>query len=160
MEFFHLVYQTLRDISPDSINHLAQEIGPALYVLLFGILFAETGLVVTPFLPGDSLLFAVGAVAAAPGSPVNLALTAALLCAAAVLGDAVNYFVGYRIGPPRLLARGFLALEQEASERGAAVLRPTWRQDDHPGAVRADHSHVRAVRRRDRPDELRALRAL
>jgi membrane-associated protein len=70
-----------------------------MYVVLFGIIFAETGLVVTPFLPGDSLLFAVGAVAASAGSPINLALTSCLLVVAAVLGDAVNYWIGYRIGP-------------------------------------------------------------
>src|SRR5262249_55911688 len=67
--------------------------------LLFGIIFAETGLVVTPFLPGDSLLFAVGAVAASPGSPVNLPLVCALLIVAAILGDAVNYAIGYYVGP-------------------------------------------------------------
>jgi membrane-associated protein len=66
---------------------------------LFGIIFAETGLVVTPFLPGDSLLFAVGAVAAHPQSPIRLDLIAVLLIIAAVTGDAVNYFLGYKIGP-------------------------------------------------------------
>jgi membrane-associated protein len=66
---------------------------------LFAIVFAETGLVVTPFLPGDSLLFAVGAVAAGTDSPISLPLIGFLLVVAAVLGDAVNYWVGYRIGP-------------------------------------------------------------
>src|SRR4029079_15669283 len=70
-----------------------------LYVLLFAIVFAETGLVVTPFLPGDSLLFAVGAVAATPGSPVSFWLVAVLLIAAAVIGDAVNYAAAYVLGP-------------------------------------------------------------
>jgi membrane-associated protein len=55
-------------------------------------------LVVTPFLPGDSLLFALGALATRPGSPINLPLVSALLSVAAVLGDAVNYSVGYRVG--------------------------------------------------------------
>ena len=68
-------------------------------MVLFLIIFAETGLVVTPFLPGDSLLFAVGAVAAHPGSPIQLGLIAVLLVVAAVLGDAVNYLIGYRLGP-------------------------------------------------------------
>ena len=57
----------LLHLNPESINTLAHQVGPWLYVLLFGIIFAETGLVVTPFLPGDSLLFAVGAVAASSG---------------------------------------------------------------------------------------------
>ena len=90
---------TLIHLSPDSVNSFAHAAGPWLYVVLFAIVFAETGLVVTPFLPGDSLLFAIGAVAAYPDSPINLPLTAGLLIAAAVIGDAVNYFIGYRLGP-------------------------------------------------------------
>jgi membrane-associated protein len=54
---------------------------------------------VTPFLPGDSLLFAVGALASIPGSPLDLPLIILVLCIAAVLGDAVNYTIGYRVGP-------------------------------------------------------------
>jgi len=72
--------------------------GPGLYVLLFVIVFCETGLVVTPFLPGDSLLFALGALAS-QGHNVNLLLAAVTLCLAANCGDAVNYFMGYRLGP-------------------------------------------------------------
>lgn len=89
----------LLHLNPESINTLAQQVGPLLYVLLFGIIFAETGLVVTPFLPGDSLLFAVGAVAATPGSPINFPLVCVLLIVAAVVGDAVNYVIGYYLGP-------------------------------------------------------------
>ena len=70
-----------------------------LYVVLFIILFCETGLVVTPFLPGDSLLFAVGALASIDGSPLSLPLLLGLLTVAAVLGDAVNYAIGARVGP-------------------------------------------------------------
>ncbi len=73
--------------------------GGWLYLLLFVVIFAETGLVVTPFLPGDSLLFAVGALTALHGSPLNLYLVIGLLIVAAVLGDAVNYSVGLRVGP-------------------------------------------------------------
>lgn len=82
-------------------QHLAEwsaRMGGWLYVLLFGIIFAETGLVVTPFLPGDSLLFAVGALTAVDGSPLSLGPVIILLIIAGVLGDATNYSIGYRLG--------------------------------------------------------------
>ncbi|MCC6746799.1 MAG: DedA family protein [Deltaproteobacteria bacterium] len=95
-----------------------------LYVLLFVVIFAETGLVVTPFLPGDSLLFAVGAVCSLPGSPVKVYWIIPLLILAGVLGDAVNYAIGYRIGPKifhkeksRLLNKKHLLRAQEFYER-------------------------------------------
>jgi membrane-associated protein len=99
MDFLRQVVDTLIHLSPDSMNQLAESAGPWLYVVLFAIIFAETGLVATPFLPGDSLLFAVGAVAASSNSPINLWLTTLLLVIAAILGDAVNYMIGYYIGP-------------------------------------------------------------
>ena len=99
MTFLHQLWQTLWDLSPETMNAFAQTTGPWLYVVLVAIIFAETGLVATPFLPGDSLLFAVGAVAAHPDSPISLPMTAGLLIVAAVLGDAVNYAIGYRLGP-------------------------------------------------------------
>jgi membrane-associated protein len=73
------------------------EHGKKVYALLFAIIFAETGLVVTPFLPGDSLLFAAGAIAATGG--LNVYVTMLVLWVASVLGDAVNYSVGHYIGP-------------------------------------------------------------
>ena len=81
------------------LNELATNLGPWLYVLLFAIIFAETGLVVTPFLPGDSLLFAIGALAAIAGSPIDVTWVILLLIFAAILGDAVNYAIGLRVGP-------------------------------------------------------------
>ena len=81
------------------LNEWAATLGPWLYVVLFLIVFCETGLVVTPFLPGDSLLFAVGALASLEGSPIELPQTALLLIVAAVLGDAVNYSIGAYLGP-------------------------------------------------------------
>lgn len=71
--------------------------GPWVYALLFAIVFVETGVVVMPFLPGDSLLFVVGALCGA--GLMNLPLAMAVLLAAAVLGDQVNYAIGRRVGP-------------------------------------------------------------
>lgn len=68
------------------------------YLILFLIIFAETGLVVTPFLPGDSLLFAAGAIIAKPETSLNVGLMWILLIVAAILGDLVNYHVGKFIG--------------------------------------------------------------
>ncbi|WP_114783982.1 DedA family protein [Botryobacter ruber] len=69
-----------------------------IYFLLFIIIFCETGLVITPFLPGDSLLFALGALAAIPSSGLNLMLLLVLLCVAAIMGDSFNYFSGLKLG--------------------------------------------------------------
>lgn len=81
------------------LNNLAAEYGAWTYAILFLIVFCETGLVVTPFLPGDSLLFAAGALAAIPGGVLNVSLLFCVLVAASVIGDHVNYFVGQLLGP-------------------------------------------------------------
>ena len=81
------------------LNLLAANMGAWLYILLFAVIFCETGLVITPFLPGDSLLFAVGALASVEGSVINVWAAFVLLFIAAVLGDAVNYSIGKYIGP-------------------------------------------------------------
>ncbi len=99
MDLLRSLAQALLHLSPDAMNALAHQMGQGLYVVLFLIVFAETGLVALPFLPGDSLLFAVGAVAASPTSPINLPVVAVLLIAAAIIGDAINYAIGYRLGP-------------------------------------------------------------
>jgi membrane-associated protein len=80
------------------LDHWVQTFGPWLYLILFTIVFCETGLVVTPFLPGDSLLFAVGAVASTTSS-VSLPVVICLLIFAAIAGDFVNYMAGWYIGP-------------------------------------------------------------
>ena len=76
---------------------IATQYGPWLYALLFAIIFAETGLVVFPFLPGDSILFIAGTVVATAG--LNVHLLVVLLIVAAILGDSVNYAIGHYIGP-------------------------------------------------------------
>jgi membrane-associated protein len=76
---------------------VAAQYGPWIYALLFFVIFAETGLVVFPFLPGDSILFIAGTIVATAGLSVHLLV--ALLIVAAILGDSVNYAVGHYIGP-------------------------------------------------------------
>jgi membrane-associated protein len=76
------------------LDSLVTQFGPWLYVILFLIVFCETGLVVTPFLPGDSLMFAVGALAARPDG-LNVWIVVVSLAVAAILGDSANYWIGY-----------------------------------------------------------------
>jgi len=76
---------------------VAGQYGPWIYALLFFVIFAETGLVVFPFLPGDSILFIAGTIVATAGLSVHLLV--ALLVVAAILGDSLNYAVGHYIGP-------------------------------------------------------------
>src|SRR5512147_2428414 len=96
----------LWDLAVHLDQHLAAfvaEHGAWVYALLFVIVFCETGLVVTPFLPGDSLLFVVGAIAAAGG--MDILAVMATLVAAALCGDNVNYWIGRWAGT-RLFGRG------------------------------------------------------
>jgi len=83
----------------EHLAHWMQLFGPWLYVILFLVVFAETGLVVTPFLPGDSLLFAIGTLTALEGSPLDIRVVIVSLIVAAVIGDAVNYHIGQYLGP-------------------------------------------------------------
>ena len=99
------------------LDRLVQEYGHLLYFLFFLIVFVETGVVVFPFLPGDSLLFVAGALAARGG--LSLVILIPLLITAAFLGDNLNYFIGDRIGPRafrgdfKLLKRKYLTQTQE-----------------------------------------------
>ena len=128
MDLVRQLFEFVIHFSPESLNTLAQAVGPWLYVILFAIIFAETGLVVTPFLPGDSLLFAAGAVAAHPDSPIKLVPLTALLIIAAILGDAVNYAIGWYVGPKvfsredsKLLNRNHLMQAHEFYEKYGAI---------------------------------------
>lgn len=80
----------------DHLNAFTNQYGTLVYGLLFLIVFCETGVVVMPFLPGDSLLFAVGAIAADPASGINVWIAGIALLVAAILGDTVNYWIGRR----------------------------------------------------------------
>lgn len=104
------------------LGELVAQYGVWTYVILFLIIFCETGLVVTPFLPGDSLLFAVGALAATGALDVNWIFV--LLTVAAIIGDTVNYWIGRAVGPKvfrgessRLLNRRHLERTHEFYEK-------------------------------------------
>jgi membrane-associated protein len=95
MEFLAYLIDLILHLN-SHLQELSARLGIWLYVLLFLVVFCETGLVVTPFLPGDSLLFAVGALAATDA--LNVHAAAISLAIAAILGDAVNYWAGRRFG--------------------------------------------------------------
>ncbi|MFN2105702.1 MAG: DedA family protein [Candidatus Promineifilaceae bacterium] len=96
------------------LDQIIQNFGIWTYLILFVVIFAETGLVVTPFLPGDSLLFAAGTFAAL-GS-LNVFVLWLVMFAAAVLGDTVNYWVGNKIGP-RVFEQDYRFLKREYLEQ-------------------------------------------
>ncbi|MEN3752064.1 DedA family protein [Mangrovibacter sp. SLW1] len=97
MEFIHFIIDFILHIDVH-LAELVANYGVWVYGILFLILFCETGLVVTPFLPGDSLLFVAGALSALPGNDLNVHIMVVLLVAAAILGDAVNYTIGRVFG--------------------------------------------------------------
>ncbi|MBU9841388.1 DedA family protein [Rahnella aceris] len=97
MGFIHFVIDFILHIDVH-LAELVAQYGIWVYGILFLILFCETGLVVTPFLPGDSLLFVAGALSALPGNDMNVHLMAFLMAIAAILGDAVNYTIGRVFG--------------------------------------------------------------
>ena len=99
---------------------LVESYGVWVYAILFAIVFMETGFVVTPFLPGDSLLFVAGAVAAAGGMDVGL--VAATLITAALCGDNVNYWIGRFLGPKVFQFEGSRWLKQKNLDRTHAFM--------------------------------------
>lgn len=98
MDFLHQVWHVLTNINEQLADWVGQY-GTQIYVILALIIFCETGLVVMPFLPGDSLLFAAGALAAGKGYTLSLGVLWILLPVAAILGDNLNYFIGRALGP-------------------------------------------------------------
>ena len=114
----------------DHLNTFTSQYGPLVYGLLFLIVFCETGLVITPFLPGDSLLFAVGAISADPQSGINVWIAAIVMLVAAILGDTVNYWIGRKFSGwairkfPRIIKQSHLDKTSEFFVRygGKAII--------------------------------------
>ncbi|TLV00642.1 DedA family protein [Dyadobacter luticola] len=99
---------------------IVQEYGTLTYLILFLIVFTETGLVIMPLLPGDSLLFAAGAIAANQDTGLNVWLIILILIVAALLGDNVNYFIGKRFGGEIKKRERILFLKREYLEKTEA----------------------------------------
>jgi membrane-associated protein len=106
----------------EHLQNLVQNLGIFSYLILFGIIFVETGLVVVPFLPGDSLLFVSGTLAAAGMLKIQILIP--LLICAAITGDSLNYYIGSRIGPKvfsknnsKVFKPAYLAKTQKFYER-------------------------------------------
>lgn len=97
MEYIHFLVDFILHIDVH-LSELVAQYGMWVYVILFLIIFCETGLVVTPFLPGDSLMFVAGALAALPHNGLNVHLLVILLIGAAIFGDASNYAIGRLFG--------------------------------------------------------------
>lgn len=101
MEFFQMLWEFFISLLTDTggtLDRLVTDYGIWVYAILFLIIFCETGLVVTPFLPGDSLLFLTGAIAVRANNDLNLILIILILIVAAILGDAANYTIGRFFG--------------------------------------------------------------
>ncbi|WP_372817917.1 VTT domain-containing protein [Pedobacter sp.] len=97
MEFLDLLIRLLTN-TKETLEVIMQDYKTWTYLILFIIIFAETGFVVTPFLPGDSMLFAVGALVAGNGTGLNIWFMLVILIAAAILGNSVNYQLGKYFG--------------------------------------------------------------
>ena len=140
------------------LDELVANYGIWIYAILFLIIFCETGLVVLPLLPGDSLLFAAGA-ARRLRAPGYRCCCACLLITAAILGNAVNYWVGRLAG--QRAAAAFSAPDQAAVPgQDPRLLRALWRQDGHHRPLRAHRPDRGPVRRGRGPDDAPALPVL
>ena len=116
MELLQFIFDLILNLDAHLIELLSRY-GLWIYAILFLIVFCETGLVVTPWLPGDSLLFAVGALTAIDTSgTLTLPMVIGLLIAAAILGNSCNYAIGRAIGPPAFSGR-YRLLKMEHLER-------------------------------------------
>jgi len=111
MEFLRLFIDVFLHLDKH-LTEIVNEYHTLTYLILFAIIFAETGLVIIPFLPGDSLLFMAGSLCALPGAELNVWYLGGLLFIAAFLGDTVNYAIGKAVGPRAFSGKlPFLKLE-------------------------------------------------
>ena len=118
MEFFNLFIDFLTNLNDQEfLIGLSEKYGVLLYVLLFIIIMTETGLVVIPLLPGETLLFAVGALCAATNNAFNIWIVIPLLIVAALTGDNINYFVGRTFGNVIRKRKRLFLFKQEYLER-------------------------------------------
>jgi len=115
MDFIHSVIDFFGHFD-ERINDLTSEYGMIMYAIMFIIIFCETGLVVTPVLPGDSMIFAAAALSADKGSPLNVHLIAVFMILAAFSGDVVNYFIGRYIGP-KVYRRNFKLISKKRLDK-------------------------------------------
>jgi membrane-associated protein len=115
MDFILHFFGTLLHLD-QTLSALVATYGTETYAILFVVIFAETGFVITPFLPGDSLIFAAAALAGSHPEILNPFLIFALLSVAAILGDSVNYAIGHAIGP-RVFNQNYRFLKREYLER-------------------------------------------
>jgi len=132
--------------------HLIHSIG---YIGLFAILFAETGLLVGFFLPGDTLLVSAGLLAAR--GQLNIGVLLAVLIAGAVLGDATGYWIGHQAGKRLFQRENSFWFRRDALGEGGTVLRTARRQDHLYCAVFFRPAHVCPDRGRSCPDDVPAL---
>lgn len=116
MEMLHAFFNFIMHLDQQMVSFLAAY-GTWTYAILFLIIFCETGLVVTPFLPGDSLLFATGALAANSADTLNIHLLFMLLTTASILGNGLNYLIGRFIGPKVFNSPKSLLLNKKYLER-------------------------------------------
>ncbi len=152
------VWRSLTD--PDRMIHLLSQVisGWLGYALLAGIVFAETGLLVGLFLPGDSLLFTVGVVAGA--GELNIVQICALLTFMSVLGDQSGYLLGHRTGPRIFRRADSLLFKQEYVRRTQEFYEKHGGKDSDLREVCAHRENLRSIHGRSRPDALFAFSIL
>ncbi len=138
---------------------LVETYGGWSYLLLFVVVFCETGLVVTPFLPGDSLLFGAGALAASTPT-LSLGWLLAVLFVAAVLGDTANYWIGRKLGPWLVHREKPFLIRQDHLDKTSRFFERYGGKTIVIARFVPDRPHLRAVRRRPRAHELPAFHGL
>ncbi len=150
-----MIIQTLLDLFlhlDKNMGAVIQSYGMWTYLILFAIIFAETGFVVTPFLPGDSLLFMAGAFAAS-GS-LSLPVVVIILSAAAIIGDTLNYQIGHFIGPSVFKKDNARFLNKEHLKQTEEFYLKHGGQDGHNRQIYSGYSYLCALCGRDRRHEL------